>query len=80
MTLATIKPNDYVTCAQAGKALGLSPDSVRRYCNNLKEGKTPALEGIHIGRDWLIPKAEIARYKKERNGKGRPSGSDNKRT
>ena len=78
MTLATIETNDYLNCAQAGKALVLSPDSVRRYCNNFKEGKTPALEGIQVGRDWLIPKTEIARYKKERNGKGRPSDSDDK--
>lgn len=76
--MATIEMNDYLTCAQAAKALRLSPDSIRRYCNNLKEAKTPALKGIQVGRDWLISKEEVARYKKERNGKGRPTDDNGK--
>jgi hypothetical protein len=73
MSVATIDTNDYLTCVQAAKALGLSPESVRAYCNNESKGATPALKGMHVGRDWIIHKSEIARYKKERNSRGRPS-------
>jgi hypothetical protein len=72
MALATIETRDYMNCGDAAVALGLSADSVRRYCNNFKEGKTPSLKGMQIGREWLIHKSEIARYKRERVGKGRP--------
>lgn len=72
MNVATIETNDYMNCSEAAEALGLSSDSVRRYCNNEKEGKTPSLKGMQIGREWLIHKAEVARYKKERNDRGRP--------
>jgi hypothetical protein len=75
MSVATIETNDYLTCVKAGKVLKLSPDTVRRYLNNAKEGKTPALEGTQFGRDWLIHKNEIQRYKRERRGRGRqPNG------
>lgn len=73
MTLATIDTRDYVSCSEAADELGLSTDSVRKYCNNDKDGKTPSIKGLQIGREWLISKSEIARYKKERNGRGRPS-------
>lgn len=76
--MAKIETRDYVNCGEAAEQLGLSADSVRRYCNNAGEGKTPWLEAIQIGREWLIHKSEIARYKKERNGKGRPP-SDGRR-
>lgn len=72
--MATIETNDYFTCSEAAEALDLSPESVRVYCNNAKKGKSPAIKGMHMGRDWLIHKVEIARYKKERNGPGRPPG------
>ena len=71
--MATIETRDYLTCQGAAEILGLSADSIRRYCYNSKIGKTPCLDAMHVGRDWLIHKSEIARYKKERNGKGRPS-------
>jgi hypothetical protein len=73
MTVATIETRDYLTCAAAADILGLTADSIRRYCYNHQFGKTPSLQAMHVGRDWLIHKAEIARYKKERNGRGRPS-------
>lgn len=73
MALATIETRDYLNCAAAAEALELSADSVRVYLNNAKHGRTPALEGLQVGRDWLIHKAEIARYKKERKDRGRPA-------
>lgn len=72
MNVANIETRDYVNCGRAAEVLGLSSDSIRRYLNNAKAGKTPFLSGIQVGREWLIHKAEIARYKKERQSKGRP--------
>jgi hypothetical protein len=74
MTVSMIETRDYLNCAAAADALGLTADSVRVYCNNAKAGKTPALDGMQIGREWLIHKSEIARYKKERQDRGRPKG------
>lgn len=70
--MAVIDTKEYFTCGEAAQALVLSPASVRKYCNNAKDGKTPYLEAIQVGRDWLIHRTEIARYKRERVGKGRP--------
>ena len=72
MSVATIETGDYVNCGQAAEQLGLTSDSVRRYCNNSKEGKSPSLKGIQIGREWLIHKDEITRYQNDRQGRGRP--------
>jgi hypothetical protein len=72
MTLATIETRDYMNCGDAARALNLSPDSIRRYCNNAKAGRTPFLKAMQIGREWLIHKSEVARYKRERVGRGRP--------
>lgn len=77
MNVANIETRDYLNCGRAAEVLGLSSDSIRRYLNNAKTGKTPFLSGIQVGREWLIHKAEIARYKKERQSKGRPSSDAN---
>lgn len=71
--MATIDTKDYFTCREAAEVLGLTPASVRVYCNNHEKGKTPSIKGMHVGRDWIIHKGEISRYKKERNDPGRPS-------
>lgn len=76
--MATIETRDYMTCGDAAEALGLSADSIRRYCYNANIGKTPSLKAMHVGRDWLIHKSEIARYKRERVGKGRPPENGHK--
>ena len=61
----------FLTAREAAEALGLSEGSIRCYCNQ----KPPKLMGRKVGRDWMIPKAEIDRYKKERNAIGRPHKS-----
>lgn len=73
--MAQIETKEYFNCSRAAEALGLSADSVRQYCNNALKGKTPALQALQIGREWLIHKTEISRYKKERNGRGRPNSN-----
>ena len=72
MTVATIETTEYFSTAQAAEALDLDTDTVRRYCKNGAEGKTPALDGMQVGRAWLIHRDEIKRYKKERRDPGRP--------
>lgn len=69
--MAQIETREYLTCRQAGQALNLAADTVRRYLLNAKENKTPALQGLQVGRDWLIHKTEVNRYKKERRNRGR---------
>lgn len=63
-----IDTTDHLTTEQAAVVLNLSVDTVRRYCND----KDPKIIGTKIGRDWLIPKREIARFRKGQRPKGRP--------
>lgn len=62
----------YYTVEQAAELLGLTVDSVRRYCNAAE----PKIRGEKLGRDWLIPEAEIKRYREERRPPGRPPASE----
>jgi hypothetical protein len=63
-----IETKDYLNTADAAAKLGLDTDTVKRYCN----AKPPRLKGIKLGKSWLIPKAEIERYRKEESSRGRP--------
>lgn len=74
--MATIETTEYLSTAEAADRLDLDTDTVRRYCKNAEEGKTPALKGMQVGRAWLIHRNEIARYEKERRDPGRPTDSD----
>lgn len=71
--MATIETTEYLSTAQAASMLKLDTDTIRRYCKNSQEGKTPALNGIQVGRAWLVHRDEIARYKSERKIPGRPA-------
>lgn len=64
--LLNTKLSKMLTTKQAGSRLDLDPRTIKRYC---REGK---LKCEKIGRDWLIPEAEIERYERERKPKGRP--------
>ena len=70
--MATIETTEYLSTSEAAERLSLDTDTVRRYCKNAAEGKTPSLKGMQVGRAWLIHRDEIARYKKERRDPGRP--------
>lgn len=59
----------FFTVDEAAAELGLTVDSVRRYCNATK----PKLIAQKFGREWFIPKSEISRYRRERNAVGRPA-------
>jgi excisionase family DNA binding protein len=60
----------YFTSAEAAEILELTRDTVQHYC----QGESPKINAEKIGRDWLIPKSEIDRYKRERRTVGRPPG------
>lgn len=72
MPVPTINTNEYLSTAEAATTLDVDVDTVRRYCANHAEGKTPAIEGIQVGRSWLIHKATLKEFIAERRGKGRP--------
>ena len=54
---------------EAAKLLGVTPDSVKCYCNRkqLRGRKLLGKTG-----PWFIPKSAIEEYKKESSGTGRP--------
>lgn len=64
--MATIDTATLLTTAEAAGILDLSTDSVKIYC---QKGQ---IDGIKIGHIWMIPKAEVMRYKRERKPIGRP--------
>lgn len=70
--MATINTKDFLTSSEVGDVLGVAADTVKVYCNR------GVLDAIKVGRQWLIPKAEVKRYQEERKGPGRPSAGDSK--
>lgn len=62
-TMATIETNNLWDTATAADFLGLTPDTVKKYCQN------GAIQAMKFGRSWMIAKEEVRRYKKENLGK-----------
>ena len=75
MAKVKIETNEWLDTAEAGKKLGLDPDSVKRYCNS----DPPRLNGVKFGRSWMIHKDEIARYSAEESQLGRPKKKPHRR-
>lgn len=63
--LAYNYPMHFLTTSQVANELGITETTVRRYCN---EGRM----GTKIGRQWLITRDELDRFKKSRREPGRP--------
>lgn len=55
-----------LTTTQAATELGIQPGSVKKLCQR------GVLKAERIGRDWLVEKIELERYKEARRGRGRP--------
>lgn len=72
MKLATVNTETFYTTTDAAEVLGISKDSVRRYCANSEEGKTPAIKAVRVARSWVISPAELKKFKEKRNPVGRP--------
>lgn len=70
-----IETNEWLDTSEAGKKLGLDPDTIKRYCN----AQPQRLKGVKFGRSWMIHKDEIARYSKEENSLGRPKKKPHRR-
>ncbi|MCA9265532.1 MAG: helix-turn-helix domain-containing protein [Planctomycetales bacterium] len=64
--MASIDIATCLTSRQAAKALNLSTDTVKTYCQR------GLIAGVKAGNSWLIPKAEVERYKRDRQAPGRP--------
>lgn len=62
---------NFLTTEEAAGLLGLSVDSVRRYCNDDK----PKIKGKKIGRDWLISLSEVKKFQEKRRNIGRPKAT-----
>jgi len=62
-----IDTEDYLPTADAAEALGLGRATIKVYCQR------GLLEGVKVGSIWLIPKAEIRRYKRTKKSVGRPA-------
>lgn len=59
----------YLTTAEAAAELGLTTDTVKRYCN----APEPRIKGEKVGNGWMIPRSAIEEFKKaERDNRGRP--------
>jgi excisionase family DNA binding protein len=68
--MPVINTDKHLSTVEFAEALGLSPQSVQRYC------WTGTISAKKIGRDWLIPVSEVERYRRENlNRRGRPSSS-----
>ena len=63
--LATTIPG-YVNSAQAAIILKLDESLVRRYCRQKK------LEGFRAGKNWVISRTEITRFRRVKRHRGRP--------
>lgn len=53
---------EFLSTREAAEILGLNYHTLRHYC----QGDNPRIKAEKIGRDWLIPRAEVERYKRER--------------
>lgn len=61
-----ISSNSMLTTTEAATELGIKPDSVKHLCQR------KVLRGERHGRDWLISREELDRYKTDRKTRGRP--------
>jgi len=65
--MATVDTKNLLTSTEVAEMLGISKDSVKKYCQN------GAIEALKLGRSWFIEKSEAKRYQKENLGRqGRP--------
>lgn len=58
--------DDYCDTAEAATVLGLSTETVKKYCQRRK------LLSRKFGSSWLVLRADISRYQAERRPVGRP--------
>lgn len=79
--MPTINTANYLKTADVAEVLGVDVDTVRRYCANhvwnlqnpeSDEPKRPVIQGVQVGRSWMIHKRTLAKFIASRNRQGRP--------
>lgn len=68
MSVAIKFTEDYYTTSEAAAELGISTDTVKKYCNCSPQ----RLKAEKVGSIWMIPQSEIDRYQNEESATGRP--------
>lgn len=64
---------DYLTTAAAAEELGLTTDTVKKYCNCTPQ----RIEGTKVGNNWMVPRSAIEKFKgTDRDNRGRPRNTD----
>ncbi|MGN6545227.1 MAG: hypothetical protein ACTHK7_09280 [Aureliella sp.] len=66
--MATINVEDYMTTHEFAEKLGdgTQVDTISLYCSK------GIINGMRLGRSWLIHRKEFDRFKLERRSRGRP--------
>lgn len=82
MAVPTINTANYLNTAKAAAQLEVDVDTVRRYCANYEWNlknpdhvdwpKTPEIQGVQVGRSWMIHKRTLKNFLASRNRQGRP--------
>jgi len=54
-----------LTLTEAGRLLGVAPATLRAQIHREK------LRAVKIGRDWVVDESEVARYRRESQGKSK---------
>ena len=65
--MASINLDNFFTTAEAAAELGLSTDTLKKYCQ-LKRFRTEK-----VGRQWLVLREDIIKYQQDRREPGRPA-------
>jgi len=66
------KEEEMIDTVTAGQLLGISKQQVQRLVT------AGTIKATQYGRSWLIPRAEVERYAKERKPAGRPRSTEDK--
>jgi excisionase family DNA binding protein len=66
------KEEELIDTVTAGQLLGISKQQVQRLVT------AGTIKATQYGRSWLIPRAEVERYAKERKPAGRPPSATSK--
>lgn len=70
--MPTINTKDFLSTNEVADKLNVDVDTVRKYCANFYEGKTPAIEGLQVGRSWMIHRDTLKAFIANRRDRGRP--------
>lgn len=70
-TLSKIETEDMLTTAEFAAQIKATADIVKKYCQ-----RGAIFGAVKAGHSWLIPRDEVARFKRNRRKRGRPPKGD----